>query len=1299
MMTTPYARPRSALLWIGTAVLLAGSSGCGPLPLLVGLGVAAGIGALGGGHGGGGEGGSGSGSQPVPPEPGPVPPATPAPLPPSPSPTPSPSPSPPPAATLVFTAQPADTTAGSKQASVQVSVENAAGQLEASFTGVVTVALTQNSGPLLYGTVTKNAVNGVATFSDLLINKPGNYQLQASASGTSVGTSAPFGIAARAPALPCATSPDFAASRVYPVGNSPIWVASVDIDGDGILDLVAANEDGTVSILHGLGGGYFGNRTTISVGSTPWELTVADLNGDGKPDIVVAQDAGSSVAVLFQSSTTPGAFLSPMVLPAGTNPNSVVVADMNGDGLPDIVVANNGSANVSLILQDSTNPGTFLSAIQIPVGSAPRSVAVADLNGDGRPDIVVADFGSGQAWVILHDTTPTGFLAPVGYACGSSTPAGVAIGDLNGDGRPDFVICDYESNTMSVFLQNSAPAPAGTFAARAGYTVGSWPSSVRLADMNGDGNLDIVTVDQASDQLSILLNDPSNLGTFLPSVQYPAGGRASGVAVGDFAGDGRMDVATANISTNDVWVLMAEPTAPATFPQPPSLATGTNPRFVISADLNGDGLSDLVVTNQSGNTVSVILGNLAAPGTFLSAVDYATGSGPSGAAIADVNGDGAPDIVVPNLYDGTVQVFLQDTANPGTLLTPTTYTLGSNPAFIVVADFNHDGVPDLAVATDSNDKVAILLQNPASPGTFLSPTYYAAGAATQFLALGDFNGDGWLDLAACGPDNGQASVVVILADPNNPGAFLGPTDCATGSAPMSVVTADLNGDGKLDLAVSSRDSNNVTVLLGKGDGTFNAGVAFPTSANAWDVQVADMNADGRPDLVVAEYGAGTIYVLLQDPGNPGSFVPGPRYSVGGNPSWLCVSDFNEDGRLDVAVANWGSNDFQLLLGSGSSGPGWVGEAPMSVARSDLGAALGPDGLVYAVGGRTPTQQSLVESYGSGTNAWTTRASLLTARSGVAVATGPDGRIYAVGGEAGSALTTAEAYDTTAGTWTAVADLSVARISAAAALGPDGLVYVAGGYTGSPGQTTTATSSVEAYNVGANTWTVMPSMTTARTALALATGGDGRIYAMGGLDAAGAVLSSIEAYDTATGVWTSGPPMPTARWVLAAATALDGKIYVTGGDTGYPSSSPTATVEVFDPSTSTWAEFPSLSTPRRGAPASLGPDGRILVVGGVNDSAYLASSEAYGPEIAVAPSSGASGSSASVSGSNFAGNATVPIYWGSASTGSVLGSGTTDASGSLAPVAVTVPASVAGIYTVTLVDPASGYRVQASFTIP
>jgi FG-GAP-like repeat/FG-GAP repeat len=364
--------------------------------------------------------------------------------------------------------------------------------------------------------------------------------------------------------------------------------------------------------------------------------------------------------------------------------------------------------------------------------------------------------------------------------------------------------------------------------------------------------------------------------------------------------------------------------------QPPPPQTFNTPDSIAIADVNGDGVPDLLVSTQAGaeGTVAgssnvagfanVILGNKASPGTFLAGVPYATtGFDPSSIAAADLTGSGSIDLVVANYGSGSVSVYLPG-STPGTFAPAMNVVTGGQPNQVVIGDLNGDGNPDLVVADLSPEGNAIvLLQNAAAPGTFMKPVDLPTGNYTSGVAVGDLNGDGKPDIVAATYDsNGNnGAVYIFFQNPATPGAFLAPVSYPAGAQPQAVKIADVNGDGLPDIVVANygpgsdgTGMSGVTVLLQDAahPGTFLAPVSYATPFGAVDVAVADVNGDGRPDLVVASLGpapTGAVSVLLQSSTQAGTFTAAAVYPGFGHPLGVAVADLNGDGHPDIAVAD------------------------------------------------------------------------------------------------------------------------------------------------------------------------------------------------------------------------------------------------------------------------------------------------------------------------------------------------------------------------------------------------------------
>ena len=369
------------------------------------------------------------------------------------------------------------------------------------------------------------------------------------------------------------------------------------------------------------------------------------------------------------------------------------------------------------------------------------------------------------------------------------------------------------------------------------------------------------------------------------------------------------------------------------FDSPKSFPIGIKPVSVGTGDLDGDGILDLAVANSDSGGISVLLGK--GDGTFSEALSYATGNQPSSLAIGDLNGDGILDLAVANTgyittpyytADGCVSVLLGN--GDGTFRPAVNYGTGYGPTSLAIGDVNGDGALDLAVLNSGSRNVSVLLGN--EDGTFHSAVNYPAGDGPTSLAIGDLNGDGILDLVVT--QAVTCNVSVLLG--NGDGTFQGAAETARFFCSLDVITVgDLNGDGVLDLVVTghtipvspSRETSSRFLKgeLGNGDGTFRA-VNYPAGDGPSSVAIGDLNGDGALDLAVANSGSDNVSVLLGN--GDGTFGIAGNYPAGDGPSSIAIGDLNGDGALDLAVANSGSSDVSVLINTGSSNGGGDGSS-------------------------------------------------------------------------------------------------------------------------------------------------------------------------------------------------------------------------------------------------------------------------------------------------------------------------------------------------------------------------------------
>ncbi|MEG4815246.1 S8 family serine peptidase [Microcoleus sp. K5-D4] len=415
-------------------------------------------------------------------------------------------------------------------------------------------------------------------------------------------------------------------------------------------------------------------------------------------------------------------FSSATNFPVGTLPNSVVVGDFNKDGKPDIATSNGNSSNVSILL--GTGTGSFGTAANFSAGTYPASLALGDFNSDGNLDIaspwsIGGEFPSYRVAILLGNGTGS-FGTATSFDVVSS-PYAVAVGDFNGDSKPDLATANG-GNNVSLLLGTGT----GTFGAATNFNVGNLPRSVVAGDFNGDGKLDLATANNQSGSVSILLG--TGTGSFGAATNFNAGTSPYSVTVGDFNADNNSDLAVANSGSNNVSILLG--TGTGSFGAATNFNAGTSPYSVTVGDFNSDNKSDLAVANSgtNSNTVSILLGD--GTGSFGAATNFAAGTNPYSVTVGDFNADGKTDLATANYGSNNVSVLLNNTP-----------TVNFGAAAYSGTEGNADTIINIPVTVSSSpikDLTVAIALNPSSTATqnldyTFSPATLTFSAGTNTL--------------------------------------------------------------------------------------------------------------------------------------------------------------------------------------------------------------------------------------------------------------------------------------------------------------------------------------------------------------------------------------------------------------------------------------------------------------------------------------------------------------------------------------------------------------------------------------
>jgi hypothetical protein len=695
-------------------------------------------------------------------------------------------------------------------------------------------------------------------------------------------------------------------------------ISASDFNGDGHLDLAALTANKTLSVLLGNGDDTFRPAVSYAVGSGAQAIVSGDFNDDGRVDLAVLNGGDDTVSVLQGNGD--GTFRPQVILNTASG-GQMVSGDFNGDGHLDLVVVGSSSRTVTVLL--GYGDATFTASEDLATARHDTPVA-ADVQNTGSEDTLLVD-GSGQ--ILFRPAVPGQpgtFEPPV--VINPGLPSHDIAWVPGTDQGPILASVDAYDDAVSLYGWRD-----NGFIRLGSLTTGRLPAQVIPADLNGDGWTDLIVRDAGDGTLAVYsgskfdrskffgpINPQFVPPSFLPPIILSVGPGVSDVQAVDTTGTGVLDLVITSQVTGLVSILRNLGRASFAAPEPYRAGAGfyaldTSAASPVVTSLESTagmaagrftigGSTDLITINPGLKTIGLLSG--LGSGRLGDPVVLRSEDPAQVVRVADFNRDGIPDLAI--LTDKALSLYLGN--GKGGFAPPVGYDAGPEPSGLTIADINLDGNPDLLVGNPYGD---LLILQGNGDGTFRA--YRKADQAVT-LAVADLTGDGKPDFVYA--DQGLDRVVVQYSSDQT--KVLG--DQTSGLlSPGAVKLADLNGDGIPDLIVANSGSNNVLVYPGLGNGQFgqatNGGHGYFVGTNPTGIAVANLN--GQPDLIVANSGSNDVSILLgQGSGSSWTLVPGPRIKTDAGPVAVAVGNILGTGRSDLAVANQEANNVQVFPGVG-----------------------------------------------------------------------------------------------------------------------------------------------------------------------------------------------------------------------------------------------------------------------------------------------------------------------------------------------------------------------------------------------
>ncbi len=707
------------------------------------------------------------------------------------------------------------------------------------------------------------------------------------------------------------------------IGSGPNYVEAADFNGDNKADIIIGDRiAGVTAIAYGLGDGriwpaihYFGNSGSLR------NMTVRDVNNDSIPDAIGVTSA-DTVLVMLGTGTgfaAPTSFTTILDI-GGDDPFDVVVAELTGDSNLDIATANTTSNDVVILAGDGTGSFTATTRLAVSVGDngvAPRSLAVGDVTGDGKIDVVTANLSSDDVTLFAglgNGAYAAGQIFTTRVGAGGDDPSDIVITDVTNDGVADVIVGCVTSDDVVVLASNGGGLAAPQRFSTLSGGGGDGPTRIFVGDVTQDGIKDIVSANANSGDVAIMrglgpgvaFGPATILSVAIPEVVGAPTTRD--VRAADINGDNILDIVTVNSGTRDATVFLGQ--GGGSFGSPRAFRTTTDfdssgATVLVLADINGDSRLDAVTANASSVTTLANLG-----GGLLAGSQITSGYAGQSVGVGDLNGDGRLDYAEPR--SAAVTTFVQ-TPN-GQFSNIGFNSLVQTPTHVDIGEFTGDSNLDVVAISSSS----MFFFSNTGTGTLTAGQSSSTSGTVQSCVLGDVTGDMELDIVMASPNSNG----VFIGTGTGTGTFSAPvvvTSSAgsSGQQPLFTVVADLDGDGLNDMVTANRSSNDLSVLLGEGSGTFAPPQIVPTvfgaeAASVESVGSGDFNNDGVADLAAVNADRGSVSLMLGF-GN-GLFAAPQTYEVPGRPVSISIADFDGDGVDDVVIVDSEGGTITTLTG-------------------------------------------------------------------------------------------------------------------------------------------------------------------------------------------------------------------------------------------------------------------------------------------------------------------------------------------------------------------------------------------------